>query len=35
MLGALGLFMGLLLNTIPNIVRRTLEEKESDEYHNE
>jgi len=32
MLGALGLFMGLLLNTIPNIVRRTLEEKESDEF---
>ncbi|MFO8078221.1 MAG: glycosyltransferase family 2 protein [Thermoplasmatota archaeon] len=32
MVGALALFMGLLLNTIPHIVRRTLEEKEYDSY---
>lgn len=32
MVGALGLFMGLLLNTIPHIIRRTLYEKEYDAY---
>ena len=32
MVGALALFMGLLLNTIPHVVRRTLEEKEYDTY---
>jgi len=31
MIGALGLFMGLLLNTIPHIVRRTLDEKDYEE----
>jgi CHASE2 domain-containing sensor protein len=30
MIGALALFMGLLLNTIPHVVRRTLDEKEND-----
>ncbi|MCK4348645.1 MAG: hypothetical protein KAW47_08510, partial [Thermoplasmatales archaeon] len=32
MVGALALLMGLLLNTIPHVVRRTLEEKEYDTY---
>lgn len=32
MLGALGLFMGLLLNTLPHIVRKTLNEKEMEEF---
>lgn len=32
MVGALGLLMGLLLNTIPHIIRRTLDEKEYDAF---
>jgi len=32
MLGALGLFMGLLLNTLPHIVRKTLNEKEMEDF---
>jgi len=33
MVGVLGLFIGLLLNTIPHIVRRTLDEKDFDEQN--
>jgi glycosyltransferase involved in cell wall biosynthesis len=31
-IGALGIFMGLLLNTIPRIVRKTLDEKEYEDF---
>ena len=32
MAGALGVFIGLLFNTLPRIVRKTLDEKDMDEY---